>query len=211
MTSQQSPHVLHTNIHLSESQSTPSTMTEEVQKSKRSLQCAFRKAQAKLGLPYTCTAAPVTTVSAVRTHLTRRLPKGRPPHLPFLKLCTTCNEDLLDEHEFEAYRGKDGFKCETPRQQRKGDAGQQEQYDILCFKVETYIITQGNQRSATNSTTAEIDATMLSSMPILHDPDLTPELPVSTQASDTVAEPPSLPLQCKTSSYSRKAKDNVSA
>lgn len=186
-------------------------MTEEVQKSKRSLQCAFRKAQAKLGLPYTCTAAPVTTVSAVRTHLTRRLPKGRPPHLPFLKLCTTCNEDLLDEHEFEAYHGKDGLKCETPRQQRKGDAGQQEQYDILCSKVETYIITQGNQRSATNSTTAEIDATMLSSMPILHDPDLTPELPVSTQASDTVAEPPSLPLQCKTSSYPRKAKDNVSA
>jgi hypothetical protein len=81
----------------------------------------------------------------------------------------------------------------------------------LCSKVETYIITQGNQRSATNSTTAEIDATMLSSMPILHDPDLTPELPVSTQASDTVAEPLSLPLQCKTSSYSRKAKDNVSA
>ena len=121
-------------------------MTEEPQKPKRSLLCPSRKAQAKLGLPYTCGAAPVNTVSAVRTHLSRKLPKGKPPHLPFLKLCKTCNEDILDEHEFETLHGKDGLKCETPRQQRKGNVGQQEQYDILCSKVEAYITTQSNQQ-----------------------------------------------------------------
>jgi len=122
-------------------------MDEQVRKSKRSLHCSFRKAQAKFGLPYTCTAAPVTTVSAVRTHLTRKLPEGKPPHLPFLKLCRTCNDEILDESEFENLHGKDGLKCETPRQQRKGDAGQQEQYEILCSKVEAYIVAQGTQPS----------------------------------------------------------------
>ena len=121
-------------------------MANEVVKPKRSFQCAFRKAQSKLGKPYTCTAAPVTLVSAVRTHLTRPLPNKKPPHLPFLKLCTACNEDILDEEEFHTVHGIDGLKCEDPKPRRKGDAGQQEQYDILCSKVEDYIAGQGNQQ-----------------------------------------------------------------
>jgi len=108
--------------------------------------CPFRQAQKKLGLPYTCTAKPAITMSAVRTHLTRDLPKGTPPHLPFLKLCTTCNEDILDDVEFETRHGVDGMKCETPRPQRKGATGQHEQYDLLCSKVEAYIAAQKNQR-----------------------------------------------------------------
>jgi hypothetical protein len=124
---------------------TTPAMTEQVQKSKRSLPCPFREAQSKFGLPYTCTAAPVATVSAVRTHLIRQLPEARPPHLPFLKLCRTCNDDILDKIEFETLHGKDGLKCDKPRQQRKGNAGQQEQYDILCSKVEAYIVAQRSQ------------------------------------------------------------------
>ena len=115
-------------------------------KPERSFPCAFRKVQSKLGLPYTCTGAPVATVSAVRTHLTRNLPKGTPPHLPFLKLCTKCNEDVLDNVEFETRHGVDGMKCETPHPQRKGTTGQQEQYDLLCSKVEAYIAAQEAQK-----------------------------------------------------------------
>jgi len=122
-----------------------SAMTEQVPKSKRSLPCPFREAQEKLGLPYTCTAAPVGTVSAVRTHLIRKLPEGRPPHLPFLKLCQTCNDEIMDESEFENLHGKDGLKCRNPHPQRRGNTGQQEQYEILCSKVEAYIVAQGAQ------------------------------------------------------------------
>ena len=120
---------------------------KDLEKAKRSFQCVFRMVQEKLGLDYTCTGAPATTVSAVRTHLTRSLPNQKSPHLPFLKLCKSCNEDILDEYEFNTFHGADGFKCKNPRSQRKGDAGQQEQYDLLCSKVETLLSAQTTTES----------------------------------------------------------------
>jgi len=116
-----------------------------VQQSKVSFRCPFRKVQARLGLAYTCAGAPAATVSAVRAHLTRYQLKGTPPHLPFLKLCTVCNEDILDNVEFETRHGVDGMKCENPRPRRKGVTGQQEQYDRLCSKIEAYIAAQEAQ------------------------------------------------------------------
>lgn len=112
-------------------------MTEESGKSVRNFPCSFRAAQERLSLPYTCSAPPVTTVSALRTHLKRPLPGKRPPHLAFLKRCPTCNEDILDKLEFEERHGTE--KCTTPRPQRKGDEGQARQYEMLCAKVERHI------------------------------------------------------------------------
>ena len=136
---------------------------KDLEKPKRSFPCVFRKVQAKLRLPYTCTGAPVTTVSAVRTHLTRNLPNQRPPHLPFLRLCTTCNEDILDEHAFQTLHGVDGLLCHNPRPQRKGDVGQQEQYDLLCSKVETFLSAQATTESVPSlgTTQAVSDLTLL--------------------------------------------------
>jgi hypothetical protein len=119
---------------------------EEFQKRNRNFQCPFRRAQAKQGLPYTCTAGSMSTVSAVRTHLTRKLPRAQLPHLPFLKLCPVCNTQILDQSDFETLHGHDGLKCENPRPRRRGDIGQQEQYDILCAKVEAYIAAQEDQK-----------------------------------------------------------------
>ncbi|KNG51002.1 hypothetical protein TW65_71831 [Stemphylium lycopersici] len=116
---------------------TKSVMTEESGKSVRNFPCSFRAAQERLSLPYTCSAPPVTTVSALRTHLKRPLPGKRPPHLAFLKCCPTCNEDILDKLEFEERHGTE--KCTTPRPQRKGDEGQARQYEMLCAKVERHI------------------------------------------------------------------------
>ncbi|KAH6870129.1 hypothetical protein BKA58DRAFT_171707 [Alternaria rosae] len=165
-----------------------SAMAEEVQKSKRSFACAFREAQSKLGLPYTCTAAPVSTVSAGRTHMTRKLPRGQPPHLSFLRLCKTCNEDILDEHEFDTFHGADGLKCDHPKAQRKGDAGQQEQYDILCSKVMAYILQQGNLGETTTCTTAGNDSSLMRPAPPTSDSVLLPQLSEPTQDRDGAAK-----------------------
>jgi hypothetical protein len=112
---------------------------DEQEKSKRCLLCRFRVVQEKLNLPYSCRARPVTTMSEIRRHLTRDKVNGKEPHLPFLRLCKACNEDFLDMSEFETSHGYDGLLCKRPKKQRKGDAGQQEQFDILCAKVETYM------------------------------------------------------------------------
>ena len=186
-------------------------MAEEVQRYKRSFPCAFREAQSKLGLPYTCTAAPVSTVSAGRTHLTRRLPKGQPAHLPFLRLCKTCNEDILDEHEFHDIHGTDGLKCKNPKTQRKGDAGQQEQYDILCSKVEAYIIAQGKLEGTTTSVAAECDSALLRSATPRSDSVLLPRLPEPTEIRDEVSDehPRSLALS-KQPRNACMARENVS-
>ena len=113
----------------------------EVQQSEQSFPCPFWKAKPITGFPYNCTAAPMSTLSAVRTHLTQKLP-GEPQHLPFLKLCPTCNQDILREVDFETHHGKDGLKCKNPRPHRKGDTGQQEQYDELCSQVHVHIAVE---------------------------------------------------------------------
>jgi len=190
--------------------STP-VMTEEVQKSKRSFPCAFREAQSKLGLPYTCTAAPVNTVSACRSHMIRKLARGQPPHLTFLRLCKTCNEDILDEHEFNTFHGANGLKCEHPKSQRKGDAGQQEQYDILSSKIMAYILKQGNLGETRTFATAENDSSLLCPAPSTSDSVLVAPLSEPTQDRDEVAQECSRQLPfIKQSQKSSTARENVS-
>lgn len=177
----------------------------------RSFPCPVCQAEQKLGSPHTCTSAPVTTLSAVRTHLTRRLPRGQPPHLPFLKLCKACNEDILDEHEFGTFHGVDGLKCDNPKPQRKGDAGQQEQYGILCSKVEAYIIRQRNLGETRTSATAVDGSTILRpELPTCNSVVL-PQLSGPTQARDEAANEHSrqLPLN-KQPQKSCIARENVS-
>lgn len=83
-------------------------------------------------------------MAEVRRHLTRPLRNKKPPHLTFLKLCPTCNEDFLDSYEFETDHGHEGEKCKTPRKQRKGDIGQREQWNALYSKLENYVAAEAN-------------------------------------------------------------------
>jgi hypothetical protein len=115
-------------------------------KPQRSMECPFRVAQAKLHLPYTCRGCQAKTVADVRRHCIRNLPSRKPPHLSFLKLCPTCNEDFLHKAEYDRDHGIDGLLCETPRKQRKGDAGQHEQWENLCVKVENHILAQAMEQ-----------------------------------------------------------------
>lgn len=111
------------------------SMDEERDDSPRIFECPVRRAQKKLGqLPYTCRGVHAKNVAEVRRHLTRSLPGKQLPHLPFLKLCPTCNEDILDKAQMEQFHGKNGETCENPRKQRKGDA-QQDQYHELYLKI----------------------------------------------------------------------------
>jgi len=143
--------------------------------------------------------------------MTRKLPNKQPPHLPFLRLCKTCNEDILDEHEFNTFHGVDGLKCDNPKPQRKGDAGQQEQYDILCSKVEAYIIRQRDLGETRTSATAVNGSTIL--RPDLPTSDLVvlPQLSAPTQAREEATKEHSRrsPLS-KPPQKSYMARENVS-
>ncbi|XPS72609.1 hypothetical protein M3J09_004774 [Ascochyta lentis] len=68
-------------------------------------------------------------MAEVRRHLTKR------PHALFIRLCKTCNEDILDEDEFKREHGPEGELCHTVHQQRKGDAGQKVQWQMLYDKL----------------------------------------------------------------------------
>ncbi|KAL6707294.1 hypothetical protein ACN47E_004282 [Coniothyrium glycines] len=76
-----------------------------------------------------------TTLAEVRRHLKRKLSRKQGPQLQFLELCKTCNEDILDADEFFRDHGIAGEYCDTPRKQRKGDIGQQKQWNELYKKI----------------------------------------------------------------------------
>jgi len=142
--------------------------------------------------------------------MTRKLPNKQPPHLPFLRLCKTCNEDILDEHDFNTFHGQDGLKCDNPKPQRKGDAGQQAQYDILCSKVEAYIIRQRNlEETRTYVTAVNGSTTSRPELPTIGSVVL-PQLSESIDARNEVAEHSrQLPLS-KQPQISYRARENVS-
>lgn len=117
---------------------------------KAELQCPERIAETKHGrLPYSCTGISTKTMSAVRRHLTR------PPHSRYLKLCPTCNEDILDQEVFESLHGTNGRLCPTPRAQRKGPVAQKEQWNILYGKIDALVISEGYTRGTLLSVTHE--------------------------------------------------------
>ncbi|KAJ4373061.1 hypothetical protein N0V83_003352 [Neocucurbitaria cava] len=122
-------------------------MVDEV-KRQRSFNCPYRVAEANLGrTSFSCIGCQEKNMGGIRRHLTRPLRKKRPPHLPFLKLCPTCNEDFLDRVEFEQNHGNEGEACNNPQKQRKGDEGQQEQWDALYAKIVPHIIAEVGESS----------------------------------------------------------------
>ncbi|PSN71923.1 hypothetical protein BS50DRAFT_239241 [Corynespora cassiicola Philippines] len=82
---------------------------------KERLTCPVFEADIIVRREHTCSGTTATVCSQIRTHLI----KGKSPHVQFLKLCGTCNEDIFDEEEFEQHHGS---RCNTQKsQRRKGD------------------------------------------------------------------------------------------
>jgi hypothetical protein len=100
-------------------------------KNKKSLlKCPVFEADKVLGRPHTCSGVVAENMSELRRHLTR----GNRPHVPFLKLCPTCNEDILDRDEFEHAHGSHGELCNNPQRQRRGTSADV-QWKILYGKL----------------------------------------------------------------------------
>ncbi|ORX93467.1 hypothetical protein BCR34DRAFT_239516 [Clohesyomyces aquaticus] len=98
---------------------------------KREFLCPFFRIDAVLHRPHSCTGCKETSVSAVRRHLVR----GQKPHLQFLRLCPTCNEDFIERTEFERFHGYHGEWCQNPKKQRRGHEGTRKQYNALYEKI----------------------------------------------------------------------------
>ena len=76
-------------------------------------------------------------MAQVRRHLTRK------PHSMFVKLCPTCNIDILDKDTFEL--SHDNMCC-TPQKQSKG-AEQEIQWYALYGQIELLVKSRdGSQR-----------------------------------------------------------------
>jgi hypothetical protein len=95
----------------------------------RRLPCPIWKAETEQNLDHTCNGLQAKTMSEVRRHLIRPH-RGGEPHLPFLKLCPTCKEEILDPEEFLAH-GSYGERCSNPQIQRRGPDASLEQWEAL--------------------------------------------------------------------------------
>ncbi|KAF2475487.1 uncharacterized protein BDR25DRAFT_310847 [Lindgomyces ingoldianus] len=94
--------------------------------SKREFSCPVFKADTVLGRKHSCRGARAEHMSYIRRHLT----SGRAPHVAFLKLCGTCNEDFTDQKEFETNHGYDGEFCNNPQKQRRGESAEEQWYTL---------------------------------------------------------------------------------
>jgi hypothetical protein len=101
---------------------------------KRRFECPVFVAERAHGRSRTCNNIDVSTMSAVRRHLIRPS-RGYSAQLMFLKLCPTCNEDIINKSDFELHHGINGQLCNIVRRQRKG-AKVKEQWDALYQQVE---------------------------------------------------------------------------
>ncbi|KAF2024297.1 hypothetical protein EK21DRAFT_117891 [Setomelanomma holmii] len=104
---------------------------------KRTLECPVFVAERSHGRKRSCNNIIAQSMSQVRRHLIRPS-KGYPAQLSFLKLCPTCNEDIVDRDEFEKFHGQNGQLCNLVRQQRKGEKAK-EQWNALYHTVETHL------------------------------------------------------------------------
>jgi hypothetical protein len=102
----------------------------EDSKPKHMFGCPIFETETTLGIAHTCNGLTAAHMSAVRRHLTRPLRGGAPAHIPFVQLCSTCNEHFIDEDIFERDHGKMGELCNNPQNQKKGKAAQ-EQWEVL--------------------------------------------------------------------------------
>lgn len=80
---------------------------------------------------FTCTGIRAKSNAEIRHHLKRS------PHLIFIELCPTCNEQFLDKHVFECNHGYRGELCRNPQPQLRGEAKQLLQWRQLRDMLHT--------------------------------------------------------------------------
>jgi hypothetical protein len=90
-------------------------MTNRSPSRKRKLPCPWFEVEAAQGLPHSCNGFNADTMADVRRHMVR----GQRPHIPFLRLCPTCNETFMDKDLFESAHGQ---YCHNNRKQHRGEA-----------------------------------------------------------------------------------------
>ncbi|KAF2278945.1 uncharacterized protein EI97DRAFT_223978 [Westerdykella ornata] len=92
---------------------------------RRPFQCPIFQMEMLLGQPRRCTGGRGDNMAAIRRHIERS-------HNTFVKLCSTCNENILDEAKFYEKHGQKGELCTgPPRSQAKGAAAEA-QWTELC-------------------------------------------------------------------------------
>lgn len=67
---------------------------------------------------FSCQAPAFKTMSELRRHIERAR------HLTFLRLCSTCNEHVIDKEVYEHQHGTRGEKCTNPQRQARGAEAQ---------------------------------------------------------------------------------------
>lgn len=72
-------------------------------------------------------------MSGLRKHIERE------KHVPFLRLCKTCNEHIVDKEVFESKHGYNGEKCVTPRKQARGAEATQGSWLQLSGLVKSHM------------------------------------------------------------------------
>ncbi|KAF2682628.1 hypothetical protein K458DRAFT_52813 [Lentithecium fluviatile CBS 122367] len=95
---------------------------------KRELKCPVFQADIILNRAHTCNGIGGDSMSKVRQHMIRSR------HLPFLRLCKTCNTDFVDRHVFEQFHGTKGELCHISIKQQRAK-GQEAQWEALYRMV----------------------------------------------------------------------------
>lgn len=63
-----------------------------------------------------------------------------------IKLCPTCNEDILDSEEMKLNHGHNGSICNNERSQKR-QSGQREQWNALCTKLTRLVVSSSQINS----------------------------------------------------------------
>ena len=90
--------------------------------------CPVYEAEKISGQPHSCNGLVSRSMADVRRHLVR----SRHPDVTFLRHCPTCNEDIVDQKEYDERHGQ---LCQHPQKQRRGQAAIVEQWQELYLKV----------------------------------------------------------------------------
>ena len=107
----------------------------------RKLDCPVFVAESRHGWPRTCNNVKSPNMADLRRHLTKRPGRGYETQLPFLELCSTCNEDFIEKETFETRHGYKGELCNSRRPQRKGEKVKV-QWELLYRQVERELAVQ---------------------------------------------------------------------
>lgn len=96
---------------------------------KRFFQCPIYQADLLHSRTPSCNGVKAENMAAVRRHLKRS------NNIRFIKLCPACNEDIIDELEFETLHGNNGEFCSSNQQQQRRGKAAEEQWNALYRKL----------------------------------------------------------------------------